>query len=196
MLHFMFRLRFQLNAQMRCNQCKWQRLDLSKHKKVAMHSQARVSNATALTHTAHNVAEQQAKSWKLIDIESSTPSSISRRCKLRSNIYWLTEFCNSQCISHFAAFFIINWAKTFIAKTHFAVQLEVRNKMYKWKVQSHSSMKCLLLQAMPPSSKWTEPTKENHPQLTKSLEINVVRNVQMILPQVHLQKPCYDFSFL
>ena len=125
---------------MRCNQSKWQRLDLSKHVKVAMHSQARVSNAAALTHTAHNVAEQQTECWKLIDIESSTPSSISRRCKLRSNIYWLTEFCNSQCLSQFAAFFIINWAKTFIAKTH-CVNVFKKEQEGKVTDLTHGSMK-------------------------------------------------------
>ena len=94
--------------------------------------------------------------WKIIDIESSTPSSISRRCKSRSNIYWLTEFCNSQCIPHFAAFFIINWAKTFIAKTHFAQWIHIHNEIVKSQSQDRrtAAWKRLPRQAMPPTSKW------------------------------------------
>ena len=141
---------------------------------------------------------QQARYWKLIDIEPSTPSSISQRCKLRSNIYWLTEFCNSQCISHFAAFFIINWAKTFIAKTHFVFRIQSKNKRVtkNWfsGARQHESACCC--KPCHPRANAAEPKLGTTPQLTKSWTIAVVRNVQMILPQVHLQKPCYDFSFL
>ncbi len=34
------------------------------------------------------------------------------------------------------------------------------------------------------------------PTLSSIVHISEVRCVQMILPQVHLRKPCYDFSFL
>ena len=174
------------------------RVNLSKHIKVAKNSQARVSNATALTHNAHNHCYTARHNWKWIDIESSTPSSISQRCKLRSNIYWLTEFCNSQCISHFAAFFIINWAKTFIAKTYYTSKVQARHmQVAKEFIIKHTAARRLQKQPMPPTSKWWKThSMGTPPQLTKSWKINVVRIVQMILPQVHLQKPCYDFSFL
>ena len=42
-------------------------------------------------------------------------SGISRKRSIRSNPYWFTEFCNSQCLSHFAAPFIVVRAEASIA---------------------------------------------------------------------------------
>ncbi len=39
----------------------------------------------------------------------------SRR-QLRSKIWWLAEFCNSHCVSHFAAFFIVMGTKISIVE--------------------------------------------------------------------------------
>ena len=39
------------------------------------------------------------------------------RCKLRSKFWWLTGFCNSHDVSHFAAFFIVVGAKTSVAES-------------------------------------------------------------------------------
>ena len=36
---------------------------------------------------------------------------------MRSNPYWFTEFCNSQCLSHFAAPFIVVRAETSVAES-------------------------------------------------------------------------------
>ena len=36
---------------------------------------------------------------------------------MRSAFYWFAEFCHSQCLSHFAASFIVTWAETSIAKS-------------------------------------------------------------------------------
>ena len=44
-------------------------------------------------------------------------SGISRKRSIRSNPYWFTEFCNSQCISHFAAPFIVVRAETSVAES-------------------------------------------------------------------------------
>ena len=44
-------------------------------------------------------------------------SGISRKRKIRSNLYWFTEFCNSQCLSHFAAPFIVVRAETSVAES-------------------------------------------------------------------------------
>ena len=44
-------------------------------------------------------------------------SGISRKRSIRSNPYWFTEFCNSQCLSHFAAPFIVVRAETSIAES-------------------------------------------------------------------------------
>ena len=42
-----------------------------------------------------------------------------RKCNVRSKIRWLTEFCNSHYLSHFAAFFIVSKAKISIANSCF-----------------------------------------------------------------------------
>ena len=44
-------------------------------------------------------------------------SGISRKRSIRSNPYWFTEFCNSQCLSHFAAPFIVVRAETSVAES-------------------------------------------------------------------------------
>ena len=44
-------------------------------------------------------------------------SGISRKRSVRSNPYWFTEFCNSQCLSHFAAPFIVVRAETSVAES-------------------------------------------------------------------------------
>ena len=49
--------------------------------------------------------------------EAGMLSGISRKRSIRSNLYWFTEFCNSQCLSHFAAPFIVVRAETSVAES-------------------------------------------------------------------------------
>ena len=42
---------------------------------------------------------------------------MSRKRSIRSNLYRFTEFCNSQCLSHFAAPFIVVRAETSVAES-------------------------------------------------------------------------------
>ena len=49
--------------------------------------------------------------------EAGMLSGISRKRSIRSNPYWFTEFCNSQCLSHFAAPFIVVQAETSVAES-------------------------------------------------------------------------------
>ena len=42
---------------------------------------------------------------------------ITQKCNTRSTFHWFTEFCNSQWLSHFAAFFIDAWAEISIAES-------------------------------------------------------------------------------
>ena len=53
---------------------------------------------------------------KIEDSEADRPSGMSRKHRIHSRFYWFTEFCNSQCLSHFAAPFISVQAKTFITE--------------------------------------------------------------------------------
>ena len=39
------------------------------------------------------------------------------KCKMRSKFWWLTGFCNSHYVSHFAAFFIVVGTKTSVAES-------------------------------------------------------------------------------
>ena len=48
-----------------------------------------------------------------------------RKCNMRSKIWWLTEFCNSHYLSHFAAFFIESRAKISIAYSYIAYILPI-----------------------------------------------------------------------
>ena len=52
-----------------------------------------------------------------IDTEAGMLSGISRKRSMRSSTCWFTEFCNSQCLSHFAAPFIVVRAETSVAES-------------------------------------------------------------------------------
>ena len=52
-----------------------------------------------------------------VDTEADMLSGISRKRNAHSSHYWFSEFCNSQCLSHFAAPFIGVRAKTSIAES-------------------------------------------------------------------------------
>ena len=58
-----------------------------------------------------------AASIRGVDTEAGMLSGISRERSIRSNPYWFTEFCNSQCLSHFAAPFIVVRAETSVAES-------------------------------------------------------------------------------
>ena len=51
------------------------------------------------------------------DTEVGMLSGVSRKRRMRSNPCWFTEFCKSQCLSHFAAPFIVVRAETSVAES-------------------------------------------------------------------------------
>ena len=51
------------------------------------------------------------------DTEVGMLSGVSRKRSIRSGICWFTEFCKSQCLSHFAAPFIADRTETSIAES-------------------------------------------------------------------------------
>ncbi len=134
----------------------------------------------------------------------------TKRRKVRSKIRWFTEFCNSHYVSHFAAFFIDARAKRSIVESCFYDYFFTNNPLdaFQW----HHSIKCEMKEYIgtrPPGGGFRVPTGcaqgvwwklwivsrsaqcplergQQHPQITSV----------MILPQVHLRKPCYDFYFL
>ena len=59
--------------------------------------------------------KKPCRSQKLTkDTKASMLSGVTRKSNMRSTSYWFTESCNSQCLSHFAAPFIVVRAETSI----------------------------------------------------------------------------------
>ena len=52
-----------------------------------------------------------------VDTEAGMLSGVSRKRSIRSNPCWFTEFCKSQCLSHFAAPFIVVRAEASVAES-------------------------------------------------------------------------------
>ena len=126
-------------------------------------------------------------------------------CNVRSKIWWFTESCNSHYVSHFAAFFIVQGAKRSIVKRYGLFKLQ------------HEVAKYLTYLVLVKGVLWEPPLvlaakTHNTKSFTKYVSEKTIRNdamcfckrkftsrmwvMLMILPQVHLRKPCYDFSFL
>ena len=78
--------------------------------------QARPDTQSHLISRAHT-SVCSAESIRGVDTEAGMLSGISRERSIRSNPYWFTEFCNSQCSSHFAAPFIVVRAETSVAES-------------------------------------------------------------------------------
>ena len=89
---------------------------------------------TQKTHTRQNHQEMERRAAEItIDTEAGMLSGISRKRNIRSNPYWFTEFCNSQCLSHFAAPFIVVRAETSIAESCKRIcntVLQIRRRMH------------------------------------------------------------------
>ena len=91
-------------------------------------------NASKALREAHLDAQRRTRDstkllWKLSvawisnDTEAGVLSGISRKRSIRSSPYWFTEFCNSQCLSHFAAPFIVVRAETSVAESCNSIEL-------------------------------------------------------------------------
>ena len=141
-----------------------------------------------------------------VDTEAGMLSGVSRKRSIRSSPCWFTEFRNSQCLSHFAAPFIVVRAETSVAESCIMVHewtttqsRMIENYMIKQRPDSKdrkgrrsdpgllplsSCMGASMLSPSPPRPSRT------------FIHSEACGCVRMILPQVHLRKPCYDFSFL
>ena len=130
---------------------------------------------------------------------------------LRSKIRWFTEFCNSHYLSQLAAFFIDAWAKRSTVKScllHFfqaweagaSARSDVKTRTVIRKTRagqakrprgpsSLASDRHLTARADPWIWLGTVHRADNGVVAWMWLSV-------MILPQVHLRKPCYDFYFL
>ena len=137
-----------------------------------------------------------------IDTEAGMLLGISQKHNARSSPCRFTEFCNSQCLSHFAAPFIVVRTETSIAES---CELHMANASNRRLHQSDLRMQwqwertgMLFIPHNPPpaSTCMGNPNVHPHTRLTEEFTRILLEHVRMILPQVHLRKPCYDFSFL
>ena len=144
-----------------------------------------------------------------LDSEADTPSRIPRRHNLPSSSYWFTKSCYSACLSHFAAPLIIILAKTSDAENSVSARFDDLQTSPSfsicWVKQEAMIPKCaqqatalLAVSGISECFWWKSSEYSWHfpHMLTAPARDVSVRYMQMILPQVHLRKPCYDFSFL
>ena len=160
--------------------------------------------------TDANYAYKKNTSWGWTD----TPTDIlprKRKCKMRSKFWWLTKFCNSHDVSHFAAFFIVVGAKTSVAESvlrYFIFPSELRTALPSTMSSRsrsfchHTSRKWIIKGGQAAVLKCGLPKVcvkvhgSYHTRFSRKRNKQVGWGVVMILPQVHLRKPCYDFTFL
>lgn len=127
---------------------------------------------------------------------------------LRSKTRWFTGFCNSHQVSHFATFFIDARAEISVAESRFDVLKTTCTRARTVsgaagarcfvRVPWRSTRRCSFVRPGAGSrDKGTPSPKARRPPTLKPiLGSFCCAGSTMILPQVHLRKPCYDFSFL
>ena len=135
---------------------------------------------------------------------------------LRSKTRWFTGFCNSHQVSHFATFFIDARAEISIAESHSfscvvtapagrCLQLpRGRTEQFRtpWRTRAPGFVFAERKQrhARPPSGSGGEGKMRSCQPPAGQINMfpgqTDCEHSTMILPQVHLRKPCYDFSFL
>lgn len=142
---------------------------------------------------------------------------------LRSKTRWFTGFCNSHQVSHFATFFIDARAEISVAESRLCFSLRsdhptVRTPRtgrredvalfelsFPWRGSRRGSFGAERRTHAPfhqVVGRVHAPTARGHGQARVPGVVHVfagrsaVQVSTMILPQVHLRKPCYDFSFL
>ena len=137
---------------------------------------------------------------------------------LRSKTRWFTGFCNSHQVSHFATFFIDARAEISVAESRSLYSYRSRCDRRGKVTVSGASMAGIVslsfldafragVRLVPGAGGGATRTRRggsgahSHPPSPLGC-CNVFAGLSagqvstMILPQVHLRKPCYDFSFL
>ena len=86
------------------------------HQGQSRHLGAQTRSADTLSPAARGSGARRQHETK-VDSEAGMLSGVSRKRSIRSNPCWFTEFCKSQCLSHFAAPFIVVRAETSVAES-------------------------------------------------------------------------------
>ncbi len=125
----------------------------------------------------------------------------TRGRNVRSKIRWFTEFCNSHYLSHFAAFFIDARTKRSVVESFsywIGTQTTLMNRVSEWPSagarRARGGPRAGVGKTRGPPKQQSryargEEAGPKPPRHEAPLSL-------MILPQVHLRKPCYDFYFL
>ena len=143
------------------------------------------------------------ESWGVHDTQTGMPFRIAKGRKVRSKIRWFTEFCNSHYVSHFAAFFIDARAKRSVVES--CINCVIAKQRY-----ILHCIQSLCENVSPPSDEPKEDPRggahrgemdvwgrsDVHNLSSGQRQPSRLSFTIMILPQVHLRKPCYDFYFL
>ena len=135
---------------------------------------------------------------------------------LRSKTRWFTGFCNSHQVSHFATFFIDARAEISVAESRLDLSkiAQLHRKApspgplehalslrFPWRDLRRGSLGAPGARGCAAAPGAREGAGQKSPPPPRALVNGFAgrsaRQVStMILPQVHLRKPCYDFSFL
>ena len=136
------------------------------------------------------------------------------RRNLRSKTRWFTGFCNSHQVSQFATFFIDARAEISVAESRFCLfryllpscalrvrRVERQAILFLFSLALLCARGCLCARRTTggrcrarSAGPWFPPSRT--PVVKHVLRSSASQDSTMILPQVHLRKPCYDFSFL
>ena len=149
------------------------------------------------------------RGWASNAHEAGVPSGWSLGRNLRSKTRWFAGFCNSHHVSHFATFFIDARAEISVAESHHvflciggqAARLGARHAASAISCSLASTRAVFGTRPTRPEgvkAEAGEPGGATPPRQHSITRATVVfrKPATMILPQVHLRKPCYDFSFL
>lgn len=130
---------------------------------------------------------------------------------LRSKTRWFTGFCNSHQVSHFATFFIDARAEISVAESRYVLSRDrCRPRTPAYRGAGGHSFEFVFLGAVRAgvrccagATPWGRSGRgaggRGAPPRVLcyvSAGCSAWQVSTMILPQVHLRKPCYDFSFL
>ena len=140
------------------------------------------------------------------------PSGGSLGRNLRSKTRWFTGFCNSHHVSHFATFFIDARAEISVAESHIFFSVGLGNRRRPRAARRRLGFTVFLgviprrVPASDRRARKGEREEAGGAEEAASASAAAFCHVfdgrvsgkatTMILPQVHLRKPCYDFSFL
>ena len=144
---------------------------------------------------------QRGREIEVDDAERGILGAEAHECNMRSKFRWFAEFCNSHYVSHFAAFFIVARAKISTVKSFRSFRFRIYMCVVKHTTRPHTivhKQKSLVVDAVvTPLSAYIQVRKHIYiHQETSTFRKGWYGFTIMILPQVHLRKPCYDFYFL